>query len=163
MFVHEPLRHALMVDGLVANSCGLARNPYVINIGAADGVKLEDPTAYFLTDPDATGLACEYDSVHTAALHANYPSKAVTKIFGPVTPDNVLKTFNDSRVPIEPFILKVGKVPLRGLLFVRTHSPCQNERSTPSFTSSFNFSQHLLRITLYGSLASSQRISFCGS
>tara|TARA_B110001452_G_C15201427_1_gene416934 strand:+ start:77 stop:1150 length:1074 start_codon:yes stop_codon:yes gene_type:complete len=81
---------------------------FVVNLGANDGVGMNDPLAFWLTKSSATGIAVEYDAKYDAALHKNYPSANVTIMVGkPVTPDNVGGILRDGSTPNDPLVLKV--------------------------------------------------------
>ena len=82
-------------------------DPFVINIGAGDGVSLDDPCAHWLTRSGATGLALEARDELAARLRNNYPSARVVKHVGFVMPDTVEALFRNARVPKRPFVFKI--------------------------------------------------------
>ncbi|KAL1515068.1 hypothetical protein AB1Y20_004133 [Prymnesium parvum] len=82
-------------------------SPFVVNIGANDGVGNHDPTAFWLTRPAARGLALEGSRRHLPALERNYPSADVVKTISFATPRSIGAIFSAARVPTELFFLKV--------------------------------------------------------
>jgi len=81
--------------------------PFVVNIGANDGVGNHDPTAFWLTRPDARGLALEGKPGQLPALQRNYPSPEVAKVIGFVNPTTVGDVFAREHVPTDVFVLKI--------------------------------------------------------
>ena len=82
--------------------------PFIVNIGAGDGVGLGDPCAYWLTKPDAIGLAVDGPNLRLKQkLAANYPSAGVVKHWTFVSPDDIGAVLARGNTPREPFVFKI--------------------------------------------------------
>jgi len=70
-------------------------------------VGLGDPCAYWLTRPNATGLAIDAPNPHFKKLYKNYPSARVFKKASYVNPDTIEAVFAEAAVPRDIFVYKI--------------------------------------------------------
>ena len=90
----------------LGKSAGVA--PFAINLGANDGTSLGDPTAFWLTQKNATGVAVEYEQQFEAKLNRAYSSPGVLKIVGePASPSTIGAILKRGGTPNDPLVFKI--------------------------------------------------------